>query len=77
MIVPIPAPVIEHDFLTTVEYWAFRLALLIVFLSWLARHVIDELKRLRAAISGWRSPISSHPVHETPGAFLSHLHDWE
>ena len=53
MTIPIPAPVVDHDALTTIEYWAFRLALLIVFLCWLVQHVIHELKGLRASINEW------------------------
>jgi hypothetical protein len=64
VVVPIPASVAEHDILTIIEYWAFRLALLIVFLSWLARHVIHELKVLRAAINEWRPSATLHPAPE-------------
>jgi hypothetical protein len=33
----------EHDLITRIEYWAFRLALLIVFFERLYRVVRDEL----------------------------------
>jgi len=41
---PVPA---DADMLTTIEYWAFRLALLIVFIARIVRHVILELIALR------------------------------
>jgi len=49
------SPIAGSDILQTVEFWAFRSALLIVFVSWLVRHVIHELKTLIAAvIAAWR-----------------------
>jgi hypothetical protein len=65
VIVPIPTPALEHDILTTIEFWTFRIALLIVFLSWLVRHVIHEVKVLIPALRElrqiWKSP--QHPEH--------------
>jgi len=45
------------DFLDTVAFWCFRAALLIVFVAWLARHVIHELKALIPAIRELRMTI--------------------
>lgn len=50
MIASIPAPTVDHDILITIEYWAFRLALLMVFVAWILRHVIHELKALIPAL---------------------------
>ena len=42
MFVPVPAPAADHDFLTAIEYFVFRLALLLVFVSWVVRHVVHR-----------------------------------
>ena len=43
MVVPVPA--VDHDVLSTIEYWSFRVGLLIVFLAWIAEHVAEHLRR--------------------------------
>ena len=46
--------IVEPNILSTIEFWAFQLALLIVFISWLARHVLHELRTLVAAVHEFR-----------------------
>ena len=55
----------NFDFLDTVGYWSFRAALLFVFISWLVRHVIHELKTLKNAWLELRSGGGSQSARET------------
>ena len=40
----------DHDLLTKIEYYVFRIALLIVFVAWLAGHVVHELRSMESEI---------------------------
>jgi hypothetical protein len=53
------ATIVEPNILSTIEFWAFQLALLIVFLSWLVRHVLHELRTLVAAVHEFRQFLKS------------------
>lgn len=54
--------IVEIFFLA--ELFALHLALLIVFIAWLAKHVIHELSGLRIEIRNWRGQtIPSPPDH--------------
>lgn len=37
------APVPDHDILSTIEYWAFPVGLLIVFIAWIAEKVAKSV----------------------------------
>ena len=72
MTIPIPAPAVDNDILTTIEYWAFRLGLLVVFVAWILRHVIHELQVLipewRELHRIWRSQPQIEPPKAIPNA---------
>jgi hypothetical protein len=66
VIASFPAPVVDLDILTTIEYWVFRLGLLIVFVAWILRHVIHELKAVIPAIRELRQIWRNPPVPDPP-----------
>jgi hypothetical protein len=59
--------IVEIFFLA--ELCALHLALLIVFIAWLAKHVIHELNGLRAEIRKWRADSPPLP-QRTPRKFI-------
>ena len=54
-------PLQNHDILSALEYWAFRVGLLIVFVAWILRHVVHELKALIPALRELRQIWKSQP----------------
>ncbi len=42
------------DLIDVIAYWCFRATLLIVFLFWLARHILHEWQILAVAFRQWR-----------------------
>lgn len=60
--------IVEVSFL--VELIVLHLALLIVFIAWLAKHVIHELTGLRAEIPRWRSEVPTITATEDPKVII-------
>jgi hypothetical protein len=56
--------IVEIFFLA--ELCALHLALLIVFIAWLAKHVVHELIGLRAEIRKWRADSPSPSATDAP-----------